>query len=151
MAPNALAIHVVAFRLLCHTAIELPAWILGKKKTLKKFHLLQAQSLVPLHPVSCLYHCASWLPMLATIKIIVIVKQISIAMQLSMAFCCNCNWNVSIAIATAMLVLQLQHIFSKKKIQQMAPNALAIHAVAFRLICHTAIELPAWILGKKKH
>ena len=31
----------------------------------------------------------------------------------------------------------------------MAPNALAIHAVAFRLIYHTAIELPAWILGKK--
>ena len=33
----------------------------------------------------------------------------------------------------------------------MAPNAMAIHAVAFRLIYHTAIELPAWILCKKKH
>ena len=32
----------------------------------------------------------------------------------------------------------------------MAPNALAIHAVAFRLIYHTAIELPAWISCKKK-
>ena len=115
MAPNVLAIHAVAFRLIYHTAIELPAWILCKKKTLKKFHLLQAQNLGPLHPVSCLYHCASWLPMLAAIKILVLVKQISIAMQLSMVFCCNCNWNVSIAIAIVMLVLQLQHNFSKKK------------------------------------
>ena len=33
----------------------------------------------------------------------------------------------------------------------MPPNALAIHAVAFRLLCHTAIELPAWILWGKKN
>ena len=98
-------------------------------------------------------------------------------MYLSMKFSCNCNWNVSIAIAIAMLVafygifcncncnvisflwhfvaiaiamlvLQLQHIFSKKN-QQMTPNALAIHAVAFRLLCHTAIKIPAWILWEK--
>ena len=45
MAPNALAIHAVAFRLLCHTAIELPAWILWEKKNNKFF--LTAASLEP--------------------------------------------------------------------------------------------------------
>ena len=47
MAPNALAIHAVAFRLLCHTAIELPAWILWKKKTKKKFACCKPSTWVP--------------------------------------------------------------------------------------------------------
>ena len=49
MAPNALAIHAVAFRLLCHTAIELRAWILWKKTTkeISPFASLEPGSLAP--------------------------------------------------------------------------------------------------------